>query len=351
MRIGLGLILIAAALPLGAQQYSVLVFSKTTGFRHSSIPNGIAAIQQLGAKNGFSVTATEDSSQFTAANLSKYKAVVFLNTTGTVLDADQKAAFESYLRQGGGYAGVHSASDTEYDWPFYGRLVCAYFHSHPKIQAATVRITDRKHPSTASLPEVLTRTDEWYNFRSNPRGSAHVLALVDESSYTVGTWATTPSPGATSSRADASGTPPWDTPRKATRTRPSSPIFWAAFGPPPECSPPIAASRSTTVSRPPILVPNPLPGSRVAGPLRYCPSRDLPIFKSLGYPDLKDLVFGTARAAVLPSRPIRYAMAKGNVTINVERCKGCGFCVEFCPTNVLALSSAFNSKGYHPPYM
>jgi cytochrome c len=186
MRIGLGLILIAAALPLGAQQYSVLVFSKTTGFRHSSIPNGIAAIQQLGLKNGFSVTATEDSSQFTAANLSKYKAVVFLNTTGTVLDADQKAAFESYLRQGGGYAGVHSASDTEYDWPFYGRLVCAYFHSHPKIQAATVRITDRKHPSTASLPEVLTRTDEWYNFRSNPRGAAHVLALVDESSYTGG---------------------------------------------------------------------------------------------------------------------------------------------------------------------
>ncbi len=187
MRLGLGILLLAA-LPLAAQQqFSVLVFSKTTGFRHSSIPNGIAAVQQLGAKNNFGVTATEDSSQFTAANLANYKAVIFLNTTGTVLDADQKAAFENYIRHGGGYVGVHSASDTEYEWPFYGRLVGAYFQGHPKIQQAKVRITDRKHPSTIGLPEILTRTDEWYNFRTNPRGTCRILAVVDESSYTGGT--------------------------------------------------------------------------------------------------------------------------------------------------------------------
>jgi len=186
MRLGIGVFLMAAV-SLSAQQYSVLVFSKTTGFRHSSIPNGIAAIQQLGAKNGFSVTATEDSSLFTAANLAKYKVVVFLSTTGDILDADQKAAFESYIHKGGGFAGVHAATDTEYKWPFYGKLVGAYFLSHPKIQTATVDVTDRTHPSTAALPATLTRTDEWYNFRVNPRGQVHVLAVVDEKSYTGGT--------------------------------------------------------------------------------------------------------------------------------------------------------------------
>ncbi len=185
MRLGLGVLLMAAS--LSAQQYSVLVFSKTAGFRHTSIPNGIAAIQKLGEKNGFSVTATEDSSLFTAANLAKYKAVIFLNTTGDILDADQKAAFESYIQKGGGFAGVHAASDTEYKWPFYGKLVGAYFLSHPKIQTATVNVTDRTHPSTAALPATLSRTDEWYNFRANPRGEVHVLAVVDEKSYTGGT--------------------------------------------------------------------------------------------------------------------------------------------------------------------
>ncbi len=184
LRVG---VLLLAALPALAQQYSVLVFSKTAGYRHASIPNGIAAIQQLGAKHGFRVSATEDSTQFTTANLANYKAVIFLSTTGTILDANQKAAFESYIRNGGGFVGVHAATDTEYDWPFYGKLVGAYFLSHPKVQPARVQITDHKHPSTASLPETLNRTDEWYNFRANPRGAVHVLAVLDESSYTGGT--------------------------------------------------------------------------------------------------------------------------------------------------------------------
>ena len=189
MRLGPGVLVMAAVatVSLSAQQYSVLVFSKTTGFRHASIPSGIAAIQQLGAKNGFSVTATEDSNMFTAANLAKYKAIIFLSTTGDILDADQKAAFESYIHQGGGFAGVHAATDTEYKWPFYGKLVGAYFLSHPKIQTATVHVTDPNHPSTAALPATFSRTDEWYNFRVNPRPVVHVLAVVDEKSYTGGT--------------------------------------------------------------------------------------------------------------------------------------------------------------------
>jgi uncharacterized protein (TIGR03437 family) len=164
----------------------ILVFSKTTGFRHDSIPDGIAAIRQLGQQNGFEVDTTEDASAFTDANLSRYQSVVWLSTTGEVLDANQQAAFERYLRNGGGFAGIHSATDTEYNWPWYGGLVGAYFQDHPAIQQATIRVEDTTHPSTTSLPTNWGRTDEWYNFRLNPRGRVKVLATLDEGTYNGG---------------------------------------------------------------------------------------------------------------------------------------------------------------------
>ncbi|WP_230393958.1 ThuA domain-containing protein [Plantactinospora alkalitolerans] len=166
--------------------YDVLVFSKTAGFRHDAIPVGIQTIQQLGAANSFTVTATEDANTFNTSNLAQYEAVVFLNTTGDVLNSTQQSAFESYIRGGKGYVGVHSAADTEYDWSFYGNLVGAYFSSHPAIQQANVKVTDRGHAATAHLPQTWTRTDEWYNFRTNPRSTAKVLATLDESSYSGG---------------------------------------------------------------------------------------------------------------------------------------------------------------------
>ncbi|MFD3496654.1 ThuA domain-containing protein [Streptomyces sp. NPDC058678] len=165
----------------------VLVFSKTAGFRHDSIPDGVAAVQQLGRTSGFKVDATEDAGAFTARNLRRYDAVVFLSTTGDVLDPAQQAAFEGYIRHGGGYVGIHAAADTEYDWEFYGGLAGAYFQSHPAIQPATVDVEDRAHPATSDLPMTWERTDEWYNYRSNPRERAHVLASLDESSYSGGT--------------------------------------------------------------------------------------------------------------------------------------------------------------------
>ncbi|WP_309112197.1 ThuA domain-containing protein [Saccharothrix sp.] len=164
----------------------VLVFSKTTGYRHDSIPAGIEAVQALGAANGFSVTATEDSARFTVDSLARYDAVVFLNTTGEVLDGAQKDAFESYIRGGGGFVGVHSAADTEYDWPFYGEVVGAYFASHPEVQPATVRVTDHAHPATAHLGPTWDITDEWYDYRTNPRDAVRVLSTVDESTYSGG---------------------------------------------------------------------------------------------------------------------------------------------------------------------
>jgi type 1 glutamine amidotransferase len=167
--------------------FKVLVFSKTAGFRHSSISNGIVAIRRLGTNNNFEVAATENAADFTDANLARFAAVIFLSTTGDVLDATQQSAFERYIRAGGGYVGVHAASDTEYAWPWYGGLVGAWFSSHPAIQKALVLVEDFADPSTRFLPEAWTRTDEWYNFRTNPRSSVHVLARLDETTYTGGT--------------------------------------------------------------------------------------------------------------------------------------------------------------------
>lgn len=165
----------------------VLVFSKTAGFRHDSIPTGIAALKELGRTSNITVDATEEAAQFTTGNLARYDAVVFLSTTGDVLGADQQKAFENYVSTGGGYMGVHAAADTEYDWAFYGGLVGAYFASHPQIQPATVRVEDHTHPSTAHLDDAWERTDEWYNYRTNPRTQARVLATLDETSYQGGT--------------------------------------------------------------------------------------------------------------------------------------------------------------------
>ncbi|MGJ7442608.1 ThuA domain-containing protein [Aquipuribacter sp. MA13-6] len=172
--------------PVGQGRFDVLVFSKTAGFRHASIPSGIAAIEALGTEHNFSVTATEDSSLFTEAYLEQFEAVVWLSTTGDVLNDTQQAAFESYINGGGGFAGIHSASDTEYGWEFYGDLVGAYFTSHPQNQTATVLVEDPAHPSTEGLPTEWSRFDEWYNFDRNPRSDVHVLASLDESSYSPG---------------------------------------------------------------------------------------------------------------------------------------------------------------------
>ncbi|MBW6438801.1 ThuA domain-containing protein [Actinoplanes hulinensis] len=166
--------------------YDVLVFSETTGFRHDSIAAGVQAIRDLGAANNFTVTATEDSTAFNATNLARFETVVFLNTTGDILDATQQSAFEAYIRGGGGYTGIHSAADTEYDWPFYGQLAGAWFASHPAVQQATVRVEDRAHAATAHLPQTVQRTDEWYDYRTNARSTAHVLSTLDESSYSGG---------------------------------------------------------------------------------------------------------------------------------------------------------------------
>jgi type 1 glutamine amidotransferase len=164
----------------------VLVFSKTAGYHHQSIDAGIKAIQQLGAQYHFEVDVTTDSTLFTPENLKKYTAVIFLNTTGNVLNDEQQKAFEQYIKAGGGFVGVHAATDTEYDWPWYNQLVGAYFNGHPKIQEAVLHVVDSNNIATKHLPRTWKRTDEWYNFKSMAN-DLHVLITIDESSYTGGT--------------------------------------------------------------------------------------------------------------------------------------------------------------------
>src|SRR6186713_1559208 len=131
---------------------AILVFTKTAGFHHASIPVGIEAIRKLGAENNFTVDTTSDAGWFREDTLKKYSAIVFLNTTGNLLNNYQEADFERYIQAGGGYLGVHAATDCEYDWGWYGRMVGGYFLSHPEQQEATLEVVDQTDNSTKHLP-------------------------------------------------------------------------------------------------------------------------------------------------------------------------------------------------------
>lgn len=171
-----------AASPAAAEgaKERLLVFSKTAGFRHQSIPDGVKAVKELFAAR-YEVDATEDATVFSDENLKRYRAVVFLSTTGDILNAAQQSAFSRFIQHGGGYAGVHAAADTEQSWPWYGQLVGAYFKAHPSVQPALVKVEDRTHRSTRMLPTEWRRTDEWYVYDRNPRDRVKVLASLDDS--------------------------------------------------------------------------------------------------------------------------------------------------------------------------
>jgi cytochrome c len=181
------LIFICFACEQSKKEKSVLVFSKTKGYRHSSIETGIATVKEMGKKFSFNVDATEDATLINEDNLKQYDAVIFLNTTGDVLDYYQQADFERYIQAGGGFVGVHSATDTEYEWPWYGRLVGAYFTSHPKVQEAKINVlSTHMHQSLDSIPTSFNKTDEFYNFKNiNPE--LNILMTIDETTYEGGT--------------------------------------------------------------------------------------------------------------------------------------------------------------------
>jgi uncharacterized protein len=166
-------------------QPNVLIFSKTKAFRHECIEPGSKALQSYFDHSGISSTITEDSSFFTPEKLKPYDVVMFFQTTGNVLDSMQQVAFENYIKSGKGFVGVHAASDTEYDWPWYGKLVGAYYASHPDIQEHVIQKADTSHLSCKHLPMRWKRMDECYNFKNLP-SNVNVLLTVDESTYQGG---------------------------------------------------------------------------------------------------------------------------------------------------------------------
>ncbi|WP_425628903.1 ThuA domain-containing protein [Cellulophaga lytica] len=169
----------------GLQSPKVLVFTKTAGFRHGSIESGVMALEKMAKEKHFLIDTTANSAMFTEANLKQYKAVVFLNTTGDILNDEEQKAFEKYIKSGGGYVGIHAAADAEYNWPWYNKLVGGYFNGHPKVQKATLQVIDSTHLSTKMLKGTWEKVDEWYNYKDLNR-DVNVLLNLDEKSYNGG---------------------------------------------------------------------------------------------------------------------------------------------------------------------
>lgn len=168
----------------------VLVFSATAGFRHDSIDAGQHALQSIGDEAGWTTTMTEDAAALVAALPGDTDVVVFLNTTGDILDDDQQRLLRQFVETGGGFVGIHAAADTEHDWPWYRDLVGARFRSHPAVQRAEVQVCDVDHPATRHLGARWVRTDEWYDYDGPPGEHFDVLLRLDESTYRGGTMGT-----------------------------------------------------------------------------------------------------------------------------------------------------------------
>lgn len=163
----------------------VLVFTKTEGFRHGSIVAGVEAIRKLGSQHGFSVQNTDDSAVF-SDDLGDFDAIILLNTTGNFLNASEQRQLKRFVQAGGGIVGLHAAADALYEWPWYGKLIGAYFDGHPAVQGATLNVKNPNNPATAFLPLRWKVTDEWYNFKSISSKN-NVLITIDESTYKGGT--------------------------------------------------------------------------------------------------------------------------------------------------------------------
>jgi len=160
-------------------QFNALVFSKTTGYRHTSISDGVSAFKQMAEEHLFSMTWTEDANIFNTQSLEQFDVVVFLNTSGNILNEAQKSAFKEFIRNGKGFMGVHAASTTLNDWPWFVELLGGTFKSHPFIQSAKINVTNHRHPATLHLNQQWLWTDEWYVFE-NLNDNIKILLTVDE---------------------------------------------------------------------------------------------------------------------------------------------------------------------------
>lgn len=165
---------------------NILVFSKTSGFRHASISSGVKMLYDQSKKQNWVITVTEDASLLRDDLLEKMDVAVFVNPTGDAICEKGQAAFEKFMKTGKGFVGIHAAADFEYEWEFYGDLVGAYFRTHPPAQKATVIFENYDHPAMKPFEgkKTYTTVDEWYSFKKSPRENVNVLASLDENSVT-----------------------------------------------------------------------------------------------------------------------------------------------------------------------
>lgn len=170
---------------VSSQDKNVLIFTKTGGFRHESIEKGVETLSEILNSNKIKFIHTENSEYFIPDSLKKFDGVIFLNTTGDILNAFQQKAFEEFYNSGKGFMGIHSATDTEYDWEWFGELIGGYFDSHPEIQTAEIEVIRNDHSSTKHLKERWIHKDEWYNF-TKMTPTFQVLLILDESTYEGG---------------------------------------------------------------------------------------------------------------------------------------------------------------------
>ena len=166
-----------------AKQFNALLVTTTRGWHHESLHSGVLAIQQLARQNFFNVTLLEDPKGFTDEKLKTFQVVIFLNTTGDIFDSLQQKAMERFIQSGKGFVGIHSASDTEYDWPWYNQLVGRMFNIHPAVQTARINIVDKNFPGLGGFAQNSLWTDEWYDFGPEKVSGLNYILAVDESSY------------------------------------------------------------------------------------------------------------------------------------------------------------------------
>ena len=177
------LLLAATAWPVHAEQFRVLLFTKTVGWHHQSLAEAVPALKQLAGKHHFTLDWSANASGFTAENLAQYDAVLFVSTTGDVLNEEQEAAFKAYIQSGKGFVGVHAAADTEYGWDWFGQLVGRRFVIHPPVQSAIVKVQKRGFPGLEGLPDEFWWTDEWYEYGEEQVSGLNYLLTIDETTF------------------------------------------------------------------------------------------------------------------------------------------------------------------------
>lgn len=177
------MILLSSVNAFSQKQFKALLFTKTDGWHHKSINEGVDAVRKLAARNFFDVDWHEDAGRFTDENLEQYDVIIFLNTTGDILNAAQQQAFENFIRSGKGFVGIHSASDTEYEWEWYTKMVGRMFHIHPAIQTAKIRVENAGFPGLERMPQERWWTDEWYEFGEEKIDGLNYILSVDETTF------------------------------------------------------------------------------------------------------------------------------------------------------------------------